>query len=109
MQTVRKYQRQDGLWAWAVNIPGAQPDTSATGMLAWSMGLGIGSGVLRDQACSDTLQRAMQGIFHQTSNAGEVGQSMADAAGVGQYPWLFAHTSWTQGFALLAANSLAEP
>lgn len=109
MQSVRKYQREDGLWGWAANIPGAQADTSATGMLAWSMVMGIEGGILSDQACGDSLRRAMKGILHHTSKAGEVGQSMADAAGVGQYPWLFAHTSWAQGFALLAANGLVEP
>jgi unsaturated rhamnogalacturonyl hydrolase len=109
MQTAQQYQREDGLWGWAVNIPGAQPDTSTTGMMAWSIRIGIESGSLKDQGVEGTRRRAMEGILRYTSSSGEVGQSMADAAGVGQYPWIYTHTTWTQGYALLAARAPVEP
>ncbi|MCB1124887.1 MAG: glycoside hydrolase family 88 protein [Verrucomicrobiae bacterium] len=101
--TLRGCQRADGLWGWAVNIPGAQPDTSATGMIAWALRIGMEDRVL-DDGFQETREKAIAGILRCSKESGEVGQSMADVAGIGQYPWLFAHTTWTQGFAILAVG-----
>ncbi len=108
MNGVREHQREDGLWGWALNIPGAEPDTSATGMLAWVLRRGVQSGSLMREEFEGVQRKAVKGILQYTTSTGEVGQSMADAAGVGQYPWLFGHTTWTQGFAVLAAGGLSD-
>jgi unsaturated rhamnogalacturonyl hydrolase len=106
LESVQKYQRKDGLWGWALNIPNAAADTSATGMLAWTVRMGIECKALDVSKYQPVQLQAMQGILRHTSADGIVQQSMADAAGVGQYPWLYVHTSWTQGFALLGARGL---
>jgi unsaturated rhamnogalacturonyl hydrolase len=108
-KTMQRHQREDGLWGWALNIPGAEPDTSATGMLAWAIRIGLNAKVLEDDGLELTRTKALEGILVHTTASGEVRQSMADAAGVGRYPWLFGHTTWTQGFAMLAAGDLVEP
>lgn len=108
LETAQDLQRDDGLWGWALNIPGAEPDTSATGMLAWATRLGVESGIQLNPEVEASRRRAVRGILRHTRSSGEVGQSMADAAGVGQYPWLFGHTTWTQAFALLSAAGLDD-
>ena len=92
----------------SVNIPGADPDTSATGMIVWSIRQGIECGLLHESKFAQSQQAGVRGILRFTDEDGRVSQSMADAAGIGRYPWLFGHTTWTQGFALLAAGG-TEP
>lgn len=104
-----RYQLPNGCWGWALTIGDAEDDTSATGMLVWAMGTAYEAGLYPEEwkpQVEAAMKSGMAGLLHHTRHDGEVGQSMADAAGIGRYPWLFGHTSWTQGFALLASRSL---
>jgi rhamnogalacturonyl hydrolase YesR len=76
-------------------------------MIAWAIRQGIESGLLDESEFAPPLNAGIRGILRFTDEEGQVGQSMADAAGIGRYPWLFGHTTWTQGFALLAAGHRA--
>ena len=107
MHAVARYQKADGLWGWALNIPGADLDTSATGMLALATRIGIEQKLLDQGIFQDVREMAVRGILKNTSSKGVVGQSMADAAGIGRYPWFFTHTTWAQGYALLAVGEIS--
>ena len=70
MNAARRFQREDGLWGWAANIPGAEPDTSTTGMLAWALRAGVQNGSLNGEEFEAVRRKAMMGILKHATSTG---------------------------------------
>lgn len=98
VRAVCAYQLDCGCWGWAINIPGAHPDTSGTAFIGYGIERGIQAGVL-DPEWSAASMRALRGIIRHTTAKGYVDSSLSEAGGVGIYPHVFGRTVWAQGAA----------
>ncbi len=116
IRTILQYQREDGLIPW--HLPAGDPaDTSASGMIAWSL-LNLSrngreeqlsgqkadepvSGEFREAAC-----RILQGILPEISD-GAVTGSLAECVDFGVHPQNYGHNPWGQGAALAALARFA--
>jgi len=94
-------QRDDGLWNWALHIPSASPDTSASAMIALSIQKGITLKIF-PESYFQSVRKATAGIARCTNAKGVVTQALYDCQGVGHYPAGFGPSPYAQGFALAA-------
>jgi rhamnogalacturonyl hydrolase YesR len=63
MSTLAKFQDEDGLWAEVVDHPGAYPEFTATGMIAFAMLRGIHNGWLDAPTYQPIVDKAWQAVL----------------------------------------------
>ena len=116
IQKVLQYQRDDGLIPW--HLPAGDPaDTSASGMVAWSIlnfeqnGAAPGIEMKQQDAAGsngadpdmflEAASRILLGILPQIGN-GVVTGSLGESVDFGVHPQNYGHNPWGQGAALAA-------
>ena len=116
IQKVLQYQRDDGLIPW--HLPAGDPaDTSASGMVAWSIlnfeqnGAAPGIEMKQQDAAGsngadpdmflEAASRILLGILPQIGN-GVVTGSLGESVDFGVHPQYYGHNPWGQGAALAA-------
>ena len=116
IQKVLQYQREDGLIPW--HLPAGDPaDTSASGMVAWSIlnfeqnGAAPGIEMKQQDAAGsngadpdmflEAASRILLGILPQIGN-GVVTGSLGESVDFGVHPQYYGHNPWGQGAALAA-------
>ena len=105
--TLERRQCEDGSWSWAVTIPGAQRDSSATSIIAYSLARAIDLRLL-PSTYMQVVRRAVQAIVGVTLSDGLVDKSSAECLGLGLYPSVFTPTTWAQAWSLLLVLKWTE-
>jgi unsaturated rhamnogalacturonyl hydrolase len=72
MQTLARFQTQDGLWRNVVDYPGAYPEFSATAMIGFAMLRGIHEGWLDEAGFQPHVTRAWQAVLARVGPQGHV-------------------------------------
>ncbi len=95
LKTVLDYRREDGLFPW--HLPAEDPaDTSATGMIAWSL-----LQVQEPEKYRPEIIELLEGLTGQIHD-GIVEGALAECVDLGVHPQKYGHYPWGQG-AVLAA------
>jgi len=104
---LRKFQRPDGHWSWAIPLRKAPYDSSATAFLGYSLMRGLQAGLL-DPSYFKVIKSAIEALMAVTSPNGLLDGSMAECLGVGLYPAVFGPQPWLQGMACALAALWAQ-
>ncbi|WP_414590490.1 glycoside hydrolase family 88 protein [Anabaena sp. CCY 9614] len=96
--SLRKFQREDGHWNWAIPLRVNKLDSSATSFIGYSILRGIKAGIL-DNSFSTVTEKAIKGIIEVTHPNGLIDGSLSDCMGLGLYPNTFGPQPWLQGMA----------
>jgi unsaturated rhamnogalacturonyl hydrolase len=96
--SVRKFQRPDGHWGWAMLLRHAHLDSSATAYISYSMLRCVEGGVL-DETYMSSIDRAIRALMMVTRGDGLIDGSLSDCLGLGLYPQTFGPQPWLQGMA----------
>jgi unsaturated rhamnogalacturonyl hydrolase len=96
--SVRKFQRPDGHWGWAMLLQDAHLDSSATAYIAYSMLRCVEGGVL-DETYMSSIDMAIRALMMNTRGDGLIDGSLSDCLGLSLYPLTFGPQPWLQGMA----------
>lgn len=104
-RNVCRCQRKDHLFSWQLEAVEGPADTSATGMIAWSLESALEAGVPCDFRDDDAIELA-NALTNQI-NGGKVYTCSGECIDFGQYPQVYGSYPWGQG-AVLAFLSLVQ-
>ena len=106
--SLKKFQRQDGHWNWAILHRSDRFDSSTTGLIRYSVKRGIQACFL-DERFDTVANAALHALIGNTRRDGLLDGSLAECQGSGKYPQTYGPTSWLQvaatAFAALSMDS----
>lgn len=101
---VAVFQRQDGLFSWQLEALKGPADTSATGMIVWSLLKALQTGTIPEETAeritglTDRALPALAGCVHD----GKAGGALAECIDFAQYRQEYGYYPWGQGAVLMA-------
>lgn len=101
--SLRKYQRQDGHWNWAILHRDDAFDSSTTSLVGYSLMRGVQRGIL-DSSYQRVILSAIKALVGVTSFNGILEGSLAECRGLGKYPQAYGPQIWLQGAATAFAS-----
>ena len=99
---VKKFQREDGSWLWAITIPEGAVDTSGTGMIGYALERAAALGIVGTE-WESVSHKALTAIARLTRTNGLVDKANAECLGVGLHPAKSGPAPWAQGPAVALA------
>jgi unsaturated rhamnogalacturonyl hydrolase len=97
-RSLRKFQRPDGHWNWAILHKSDSFDSSTTSLVGYSMMRGIQVGLL-DRSFWDVVKMAIQALVSVTRSDGLLDGALGECHGLGKYPQNYGPSPWLQGIA----------
>ena len=97
-KSLRKFQREDGHWNWAIPHRRDSFDSSTTSMIGYSLIRGYQQGLL-DDSYRNPIKKAVNALLNTTRGNGLIDQSSGECRGLGKYPQVYGPTPWVQGSA----------
>lgn len=96
--SLKKYQRQDGHWNWAILHRKDRFDSATTSMIGYSLMRGLQRNFL-DNSFQTVVNTAIQGLVNVTNAHGVLDGSLGECKGLGKYPQSYGSSPWLQGSA----------
>ena len=102
-ENTASYTRQDGGYSWQIQAVDGHFDSSATGMLAYSL-LAGGAADDDSSSCRAAVEGSLKALEAVTDPDGLVGSALSACEDFGVHYQNYGHFSWGQGAALAAAS-----
>lgn len=96
--SLRRYQRPDGHWHWAILHERTDYDSSATALIGYAILRGMRGGLL-EESNRPIIESAIRALMQSTRPDGLVDHSSAECRGLGRYPMGYGPRPWLQGSA----------
>lgn len=95
---LRRQQRDDGHWNWAVLHRLERPDASTSSLVGYALARARTLGLV-DESFAPVVQRALAAVVSSTRADGLVEASLGECRGLGKYPQTYGPSPWLQGAA----------
>lgn len=95
IDTVLQYQKDNGSFSWQIEAFEGPSDSSATGMIGYSIMKAVYIGLISEKYCLEI--EGMINYFYSVSEKGYINHSSAECRGMGMYPQVYGWYPWSQG------------